>query len=338
MPAATNDDAARLEGEIATLRDGAALAPLADRAVLLARGEDRTSFLQGMLSNDVAELAPGEGAHALLLTEQGRVVAELCVFAFADATWLEMPASARVRVREALERFVVADDVEFADLAQHGLALRGPRAGAVVADAVPDAADAITALGECAHLPLSYAGGVVHAARVHDLGRDGFHVWSDDERRLDAFATRLLEAGARLVSAQALEIERIRAGWARQDADYDPQTLAAEVPSFARAVSYRKGCYLGQEVMERVAARGHVNWLLVRLTGDAGVSFAAGAEVKDEGAAVGKITSVARLPDTGQPVALARVRATSAQSGRRLAVLEGGRESDVEVATIPVGD
>src|SRR3954447_15309770 len=124
MPPAEESRAMALERELAALRDGAALSPLSERAVLAARGSDRTSFLQGMLSNDVARLAPGDGTHALLLSEQGRVVAELCVFALADATWLELPASARTRVREALERFVVADDVEFADLAVHGLALR----------------------------------------------------------------------------------------------------------------------------------------------------------------------------------------------------------------------
>lgn len=338
MPAAEKCDAAALEHERATLRDGAALSPLADRAVLGARGEDRASFLQGMLSNDVASLAPGEGTHALLLTEQGRVVAELCVFALADAMWLELPASARTRVRAALERFVVADDVELDDLVLHGLALRGARAAAVLGAVLPAHADAIAALADCAHRTVEYATGVVTVARVQELGCDGFHVWSTDEAILDAFATALLGAGALPVSSDALELERITTGWARQDADYDPQTLAAEIPSFARAVSYRKGCYLGQEVMERIAARGHVNWLLVRLTGDTGASFSAGALVQDEGAEVGKVTSVAALPGTDRVVALARVRAAVAQTGRRLVVVDRGRESSAEVATFPIAE
>jgi folate-binding protein YgfZ len=338
MPAAEKCRAAQLERELATLRDGAALWPLADRAVLAARGEDRASFLQGMLSNEVARLAPGEGTHALLLTEQGRVVAELCVFAVADAIWLELPASARTRVREALEHFVVADDVELDDLAVHGLALCGAGAAAVLAAVVPAHADAIAALGECAHLAFEYGAGVVHVAHTQELGRDGFHVWSADEHSLDAFATALLAAGASPVSGDALELERIRTGWARQDADYDTQTLAAEIPSFARAVSYRKGCYLGQEVMERIAARGHVNWLLVRLTGAAGSSFSAGAQVKDDGADVGRVTSVATLPGEERVLALARVRAQVAQAGRRLVVVEDGRELDVEVATCPTAE
>src|SRR5262245_7542047 len=117
MPAAERRAASQVAREVAALRDGAALSPLAERAVPCARGADRTSFLQGMLSNDVARLTPGQGTYALLLSEQGRVVADLCVLAFADATWLDLPAASRERVRSALERFVVADDVDFEDLA-----------------------------------------------------------------------------------------------------------------------------------------------------------------------------------------------------------------------------
>jgi len=336
MPAADECDAAQLERDLVTLRDGAALSPLSERAVLLARGADRTSFLQGMLSNDVVQLAPGQGAHALLLTEQGRVVAELCVLAFAETTWLELPAAARERVRAALERFVVADDVELEDAALYGVALRGAGAVAGLGSVLPQQASELAALTECAHIEADHGGGRVHVARLRDCGSDGFHVWSTDARCTDGFAVALLGAGAVAVAPAALEMQRIVAGWARDGADYDPQTLAAEVPSFARAVSYRKGCYLGQEVMERIAARGHVNWLLVRLTGDSGSSFPAGAQVNDGASEVGRVTSVAVLPGGAGTVALARVRAAVAETGRRLAVLDDGREKPVEVARIPV--
>src|SRR5690606_30986965 len=97
----------------------------------------------------------------------------------------------------------------------------------------------------------------------------------------------------------------------------------------------RKGCYLGQEVMERVAARGHVNWLLVRLTADASASFSGSAKVKDGDGEVGRVTSVVRLPDGGL-AALARVRAAVAETGRRLAVEGDAGDVPVEVATSPV--
>jgi folate-binding protein YgfZ len=334
MAAVEKSDAA-LEREVAALRTGAALSPLSERMVLAARGADRTTFLQGMLSNDVAKLRPGQGAHALLLTEQGRVVADLCVLVLDDAIWLDLPASSRERVRTALERFVVADDVEFDELALAGMALRGPGADAVLARVL--GAD-VAALPEGAHVEVAYEGGKARVARLAEFGARGFHVWCASEDCEDSLALALLDAGAVSVGPDACEIFRIANGWAREGVDYDAQTLAAEIPSLARAVSYNKGCYLGQEVMERIAARGHVNWLLVRLTADPGVTLAPGAVVREGEAEVGRVTSAASLPDSARPVALARVRATAASGGTRLAVLDGDRSATVEVSATPLAD
>jgi folate-binding protein YgfZ len=336
MSATGQRDAAALAREVEALRSGAALSPLSERAVLIARGSDRTSFLQGMLANDVATLAPGQGTHALLLTEQGRVVADLVVLALDDATWLDLPAAARERVRAALERYVVADDVEFEDGALGGVALRGAQASEVLSRVLPEQRPAIAALPECGHLTLSRGGGAVHVARVAEHGAAGFHLWCSEESCADALAVDLLRAGATSVEPDAIELHRIGGGWARDGVDYGPDTLAAEIPSLARGVSYRKGCYLGQEVMERIAARGHVNWVMVRLTGEPGAPFARGATVRDGDAEVGKVTSVVADPSSGRTLALARVRAAVAEPGRRLAVLDGERTTTVEVATTPV--
>lgn len=330
-----DSDTSRLRADLAALRDGAALSLLDDRAVLVARGADRTSFLQGMLSNDVASVAAGQGTYALLLNEQGRPVGEMVVLALADAMWLETAAAARARVREALERYVVADDVELEEMAAYGLALRGPRAAEVLGRVVPGEAPALAALEECAHRELEHGGALHRVARTRDAGLDAFHVWSLEAAARDALAAALEAAGARRVGEDALEVQHIEAGWARGDVDYGLQTLAAEVPSLARAVSYRKGCYLGQEVMERVAARGHVNWLFVRLTAEQPSSFSVGAKVKDGSDEVGRVTSVAQPPDGGA-VALARVRAAVAEPGRRLAVEGAGGDVPVVLATIPV--
>ena len=335
MAAVEKSDAAALARELAALRTGAALSPLSERMVLAARGADRTTFLQGMLSTDVAKLAPGQGTHALLLTEQGRVVADLCVLVLDDAIWLDLPASSREHARTSLERFVVADDVELDELVLSGMALRGPEADAVLATVL---GTDVGALPEGAHVEVAYGGGRVRVARLAEFGARGFHVWCVAEACEDALALALLQAGAVSVGPDASEIFRIANGWAREGVDYDAQTLAAEIPSLARAVSYNKGCYLGQEVMERIAARGHVNWLLVRLTGEPGAVLVPGAAVRDGDAEVGRVTSAAILPDSGRPSALARVRATAAAAGTRLEPRGGTGSAPGEVSAAPAAD
>lgn len=335
MQADAEQDRAAVVADLAALRTGAAVSRLGDRALLATRGTDRTSFLQGMLSNDVASLAAGDGTHALLLTEQGRLVAELNAFVLPDAIWLETPLGLRARVREALERYVVADDVEFDDLGASGVAVRGPASAEVLGAVLAGEGGRIEALAGRAHLDAVHDGRPLRVARVDDLGVRGFHLWCETPDAAAALVEALVAAGGREVGEAALEVARIARGLAREGVDYSTETLAAEIPSLAPAVSYRKGCYLGQEVMERVAARGHVNWLLVGLTAEDDASLAPGAALHEGEREVGKVTSVARRPDDGRTIALARVRAGVAEPGRRLVAKTGEREAGFVVSSSP---
>lgn len=303
-----------LATELAALRRGAAIAPGTARVLLRVRGEDRSRFLQGMLSNDVAALATGRGTHALLLTEQGRVVGELRVLALPESLLLDVAAERADAVRAALERFVVADDVEIEPLPDVAVALRGPDA-ARIAGAVLGAE--VAALSELEHRTLGEGATEIRVVRLRDLGTDGFWLWSPTPAAAEALAGRLRDAGAVPAGEAALEVVRIGASVAREGTDFDEQTLAPEVPSLVRAISYRKGCYLGQEVVERVAARGHVNWLVMALAGD-GDAPPPGAAVRREGTEVGRITSSAC--DEAGFVAMARLRRTAAEPGATVEV------------------
>ncbi len=303
------------------LQSGVSIADLDDRALLAVTGEDRVSFLQGMLSNEVASVESGAGNRALLLTEQGRVVADLRVYVLDDAIWLDAPASARDDVRAALERFIVADDVEVEPSPAVGLAVRGPGAVAAVSKALGE---------ELASLPIGAhrAVGDGRVARVDDLAVAGVHVWSDAAAR-----TRLREAlvaeGGVAATEEALETQRVLGLVGRLGSEFGLDTLAPEVPSLEDAISYRKGCYLGQEVVERVASRGKVNWKVVGLRVSSPV--APGAEVRGEAGGVGKVTSVAERPDDRTAWALARIRATHAIPGTPLQVAGDGVACAAEV-------
>ncbi|MBM4270181.1 MAG: hypothetical protein FJ144_26855 [Deltaproteobacteria bacterium] len=315
MPTDAPQTADDVAAGFAALRGAAAVAPLEDRALLRVRGEDRTRFLQGMLTNEVAARKAGEGAHALLLTDQGRVIADLGVYVLDDSIWLDVPAAARAGVREALDRYLVADDVEIDDLAYEGVALRGPAAASVLGGVgVAEAVD----LGEAAHREARVGGEQVRVVRIDDLGVGGFHLWCAGAAAAERVRAALADAGAVATPGAALEAQRIVGGFARHGADYDRKTLAPEVPSFERAISYRKGCYLGQEVVERVAARGHVNWRVATLRGEG--PFAAGAAVSSGGKEVGHVTSVAVRPDDGSTWGLARIRREVSEPGTPLAV------------------
>ena len=307
------------------LRQGAALSRLDDRSLLLVRGEDRGSFLQGMLSNEVATLAAGAGTPALLLTEQGRVVADLRVYVRDDEVLLDVPSGRRDDVRAALERFIVADDVEIDDRPEVGLALRGPRSVEVVAKAL--GADSCVE-GEATHASVRLADREALIARVADLGVEGFHFWvaGDDH---DAVAEALIAAGARTIAPAVVESQRVVAGVGRWGSEFGLETLAPEVPSLESSISYRKGCYLGQEVVERVAARGHVNWKVALLKSPAALAPGEIVFVGDE--EVGRVTSAVLRPDDGSCWALARLRAVLSEPGTAVSVSSEQGRSEAEV-------
>jgi folate-binding protein YgfZ len=314
-----------LAADLRALRNDAAVAARPERALLVVTGADRGSFLQGMLSNEVAKLVPGQGSRALLLNEQGRIVGELGVMVAQEEILLDVARQARPRVRAALERFVVADDVEFDEPATCAVALLGLRAAEVLARAVADDAEGtfsarLARLAPGGHVVLEVAGVPARVVRRGVDPADGFALWTDDASCCDELIGRLADRGARPVGPGALEAGRIADGIALEGVDFDETTLAAEVPSLAHAISYRKGCYLGQEVVERVAARGHVNWLVVGLRAPVGGTILRGAAVRQGDREVGRISSAICLPSEQGVVMLARIRRESAEPGTALAI------------------
>ena len=320
-----HDSQAETIAGLTALRSGAAYSTLDDRALLVARGEDRATFLHGMLSNEVAALGPGEGTRALLLTEQGRVTADLRVYVLDDRVWLDVPASARDDVRSALERFIVADDVELEDDAAVGVAIRGPESPAVLARV---AGDDCAALDPSQHCAASIGDAVVRVSRVDDLGGVAFHAWVE-RNAAAALEEAISGAGATLAGPAAVEVQRIASGEGRLGYEFGLDTLAPEVPSLESAISYKKGCYLGQEVVERVAARGKVNWKVVPLVADDPV--AVGAAVRNSAGEVGHVTSAAYHPEEGTTRVLARIRATDADPGTVLQIEGEGGLGDARV-------
>lgn len=317
------------EGEYRSLHARSALIalPWVDRLSVV--GSDRVDFLQGMLSNDVKQLATGSGRPALLLTEQGKVVADLVVLAGADEILLDGVAACLPAARSALERFIVADDVEIVPAAggPRAFALLGPEVGAV-----------LTRLGiELPLAPYAHAwvasGGVSwHAVRIPGPGAGGVQCWVASHDAA-AWWDHCCEVGrAELAGFAAYDVQRIESGMPWHGRDVTADTLALEAP-YEAAISFRKGCYLGQEVMERVTARGHVNRKLVGLAMGDDVVPPAGTRLFAGERDVGWVTSAACSWRLGHAVALAYVRREHLEPGTALALGVGGPRAIVR--TLP---
>jgi folate-binding protein YgfZ len=317
-------------------RTAAAIFPLAGRALLAVGGADRVRFLQGQLTNDVAGLDPAgprSGCHALVLTPQGRIVADLHVLARPDELWLETDAARRAALIARLEKYVIADDVQIADrsAAWTRYSIDGPRARALLAAAAPGAA--LDLLPD-AWTPLPIAGTEAFVAAFGWSGEPAFQLFAPEAGEpgvREALRAAGASVGAAWGDLAALEILRIEAGTPASGAELGEEVLPAEARLVERAVSFTKGCYTGQEVVARMHSRARVGHLLVGLAlAPDGALPTPGAALLHGGAKVGELTSVARSPAAG-PIGLGFVRAAHAGPGTELAV-EGGR---ARIAALP---
>ena len=314
--------------EYGALREGGALLDLGFRTLVRATGTDRISFLQGMLTNDVAGLASGAGCAALLLTIQGRVTADLRVAMLPDAILLDVDVRVRAHLLEALGKLIIADDVELSDPAEPValVGLDGPRAALLLGEAVAP-------LPAWGHVETVVAGVTVRVQRASEVRGPGF-VLHVPAAQAPAVWDELAARGARPCGMLALEARRIELGIPRIAADMDASTLTLEVP-VDDALSSTKGCYLGQEVVARATARGHVNRRLVGLLLE-GPPAPAGAPLVREGKEVGHLTSTARSVALGRQIGLGFVRREHWEPGTELAVRHGHAVTLARVAALPL--
>jgi folate-binding protein YgfZ len=305
-------DAAR---EYRALTTDVAVLDYGFRAVVLATGPDRIDFLQGMLTNDVAGLALGQGCGSLQLTIQGRVLADVRVGADADYALLDVDRRVQPGFVAALQRLIIADDVELVDPVPSlaVLGVEGPGVERIVpaAGGLSPFGWTMTRVGEC----------LVRCMRASDLRAEGVILYVPADSAAQVWEA-LVAAGAVPCGMAALEARRIERGVPRIGLDMDEHCLSLEVP-VDDLVSFRKGCYLGQEVVARGTARGHVNRRLVGLRCD--TAAVRGTALQRDGKDVGGLTSVGTSPITGDVVALGFVRREHWDPGTVLTLASGGQ-------------
>jgi folate-binding protein YgfZ len=310
-----------LDAEYRQLREECGLLDRSARGKLAVRGPDAAEYLQGQLTNDVEALEPGEGQYAALLDRKGHMQADMRVLRpAAEEILLDTEPEALEAVLRHLRMYSIGREMEIADLTAERaiLSLIGPRSAEVAGTAVlPENACATASVGGVECLAAGAADGVDLIAAAPDAAR---------------LREALLDAGAVEVSPAAAEILRIEAGTPRFGAEMGPETMPAEAGIVERAVSFTKGCYIGQETVARLHYKGKPNRHLrgLRLSG---AKVEPGAALRLGEKEVGRLGSVGVSPALG-PIGLAILR-REAEPGEELSVGEDGVTA--RVAALPFG-
>jgi tRNA-modifying protein YgfZ len=281
---------------------------LVDRDLVVVSGPDATTFLQSLLSQDLDPVAVGDSTHALLLEPRGKLVVDLrAARVEPDEWWCVCEGGFGPVLAQGLKRFRIRVKVEIEDRSADlgALALRGPAALDIQAKAFDAALPIAPVRSDWAGVP-----GVEFLAHPPAL---------------TALAAAFVDAGAVEIDAAAFEALRVEAGVPRQGYDIDESTIAQEAFLERDAVSFTKGCFLGQELVCRIDSRGHVNRLLRRLRADS--PLARGAVVVADDKEVGTVTSSAGN------VALATVRRT-VEPGGEVLVRSAGADVTARVEAV----
>ena len=328
--------------EHAALRTGAGVLDLSCRSRLCLLGADRVRFLHGQVTNDIKKLSPGAGAYAVLTTAKGKMESDLNIFLLADEILLDFEPGLTGKISARLEKFIVADDVQIVDAAPHYglLSVQGPRAAEVI--------HTVGWLGSVAPPARPFdsvkisdpALGDLYLANLPRLGTAGFDLYVPNGS-LAAAAAQLLAAaspaGGRACGWTAFETARIEAGRPRYGADMDETHLPLECGLESRAVSYSKGCYIGQEVINRIHSVGHVNRELrgLRLAAALTALPVHGDKLFQGDREAGYVTSAVKSPVLNHPIALGFIRREYNQTGNELTLRTAAGESRAIIVDLP---
>lgn len=289
---------------VAQAAQGAVVAVRAEnRTGIKITGEDRASWLNGLITCDLTKAGPGEASYGLILEKKGRIMSDLFVVpaAAADALALAVPVDAREALVETLDHYLVMEDADLSPVDLVFFHLYGPRSQVV--------AEALSApfVGKVGLLPM---GGAIVAAEAGEAAELGARV-----------ASLVAEHGGVVVDEEAWEPVRIEQGLSRFGVEFDASLYPQEASLEKLAVSFDKGCYLGQEVVYMLEHRGRAKRKLVPLDVEGEGAPRAGEPVTTaDGAAVGEVKSGAIGPASGKPVAIAMVRFKQTSPGTELRV------------------
>jgi len=277
--------------EFRALLDGCGLFDLSWQAKLVLTGEDRVRWLNGMVTNNVRDLAVGRGVYNFVLTAQGRIVGDLVAYNRGDFVLVTTDRAQLAAITEIFDRYIIMDDVEVADISDKlsAVGVAGPGAAQVLQAAGID----VSQLEPGQVVDLVWHDMGISVARNTHPNLDAYEMWFASEQA-DQVWDALLAAGTIPVGSEALELYRIARGVPLYGRDFGQRDLPQETEQ-KHALNFTKGCYIGQEIVERIRARAilHRTFTGFLVEGEPPQS---GTKVQADGKNIGEITSAARVP------------------------------------------
>ena len=314
------------------VREGVGLIDLAFRTFIRVTGTERTRFLNGMLSNDIARLEEGKGCYACLLNPQGKILADLNVTALSDCHILETDARWKERALDHLNKYLIADDVTFQELTDDFLlALQGPGSPTLLERLVPGI---IPPAAEHQSTQVTIDGHSCRLTRASITGEEGYTL-ALSVKGAGVVWQALQGASAIPVGMATLNTLRLEAGIPWFGVDFDEGNFPQEAGIEDRAVSFTKGCYIGQEFVIRIAHRGHVNRRISGLTVEREPIPRPRDRILHDDKEVGRITSAALSPTLGKIIALGMLRREWQEPGTAVQVESPDGSVPARVTPLP---
>jgi folate-binding protein YgfZ len=302
-----------MAGEFRALIAEAGVYSLSSRAQISLTGSDRTRWLNGMVTNNIRDLAPGHGVYAFLLNPQGHILGDLYAYNRGDSLLIDTDQAQVEKILAVFDKYIIMDDVEVADLTGQlaGIGIAGPKSSEILRSAGFE----VPALKLLQFSETTWQQSSVMLVRGDSSSVEAFELWlasADAEKVHHAIVT----SRAKPVGTAALDLLRVASGIPRYGVDIRERDLPQETEQ-DRALNFSKGCYVGQEIVERIRSRGQVRR---RFTGFEvnGPLPGAGSKIQMEGKDVGEITSAVSLPlaKGERPVALGYIRREAATPGK----------------------
>ncbi|MGA2647898.1 MAG: folate-binding protein [Candidatus Sulfotelmatobacter sp.] len=308
--------------EFEALGKGCAVYDLGYRARISLTGSDRVRWMNGMVTNNIRDVLPGRGVYAFLLNPQGRILGDMLVFNEDETLTVETDRSQVEKILATFDHYIIMDDVEVTDVSENWTAVgvAGPKSRDILRASgieVPEMQPLQVIAARC-----SCACDCVECkvVRGEDAHRESYEIWLAPK---DVYKTwqSFIAAGATAVGSEALEMQRLVAGIPLYGVDIRERDLPQETEQM-RALNFNKGCYVGQEIVERIRSRGNVHRKFTGFISEGAAEFAKDAKIVFGDKEVGEITSFAVLktPSGERTVALGYIRREVGVPGREVAI------------------